>query len=253
VTDQDVPDRLRRGQVFGSVADEYDRLRPTYPEQLVDDVLAYARLDGAPALEVGAGTGKATLAFAVRGVPVTALEPDPRMAEVLRRRAGAAPVTVMVGTFEEYVPERRFGLLYSAQAWHWVDPAVRWRKAAEALVPGGTVALFWNRDRPVDPAVTAEIRAALAHHAPAIWISDEMLPDQPEWPESTGLHDRTSRTYRWQRTMSTVDFVARLATVSSYVLLPSPTRAALFADILARLDDEIRLAVDTEFYLARTG
>ena len=61
----------RRRLSFGSVAEQYDRIRPSYPEQLVDDVIAYAG-DGLTAagraLEVGAGTGKATLQFAARGL-----------------------------------------------------------------------------------------------------------------------------------------------------------------------------------------
>ena len=134
-----------RARVFGEVADEYERVRPGYPPALVDDVLAYAGPAGRPALEVGAGTGKATVAFAGRGVPVTGLEPDPAMAAVLARRTGGVPgVSVVPCAFEAYRPDRRYGLLYSAQAWHWTDPVRRWRLAAEALAPGGALALFWN-------------------------------------------------------------------------------------------------------------
>ncbi len=115
-----------RARVFGEVADEYDRVRPSYPAALVDDVLAYAQLDGGPAIDVGAGTGKATLSFAERGLTITAVEPDEAMAAVLARRVAAyPPVTVVVSAFEDYAPDRTFGLLFSAQAWHWVDPAVR--------------------------------------------------------------------------------------------------------------------------------
>ena len=51
--------------MFGEVVQDYDQVRPGYPDDLVDDVTA---LSGAgPALEVGAGTGKATVSFAARG------------------------------------------------------------------------------------------------------------------------------------------------------------------------------------------
>jgi SAM-dependent methyltransferase len=124
-----------RARVFGEVADEYERIRPGYPAALYDDVLAYARLGGtAAAIEVGAGTGKAARAFAERGVTVTAVEPDPAMAAVLARSLADRPeVTVVNSTFEDHVPDRRYGLLFSAQAWHWTDPAVRWRRAAAAV------------------------------------------------------------------------------------------------------------------------
>ncbi|HTF10845.1 MAG TPA: methyltransferase domain-containing protein [Asanoa sp.] len=241
----EVPERMRR-------AGSYDRLRLGYPDQLVDDVVEYARLDGRPAIEVGAGTGRATLKFVARGVAVTAIEPNPRSAAVLTRKVAGAAVTVSVGTFEEYAPERKFGLLFSAQAWHRVDPAVRWRKAAEVLGPSGVIALFWNRDRTADPAVTAEVQAAHRLHAPDIRVDHAMLPDERPWPGIHGLVHRESRVYRWQLTMPTGDFVATLANRSVYAGLPSPIRSALFADILARLGDEVRVAVDTELYQART-
>ncbi|GIF46571.1 methyltransferase family protein [Asanoa ferruginea] len=241
----EVPERMRR-------AGSYDRLRLGYPDQLVDDVVEYARLEGRPAVEVGAGTGRATLKFVARGVAVTAIEPNPRSAAVLTRKVAGAAVRVSVGTFEDYAPERTFGLLFSAQAWHRVDPAVRWRKAAEVLGPSGVIALFWNRDRTADPAVTAEVQAAHRVHTPAIRFDTAMLPDERPWPGIHGLVHRQSKVYRWQVTMPTVDFVATLANRSVYAALPSPIRAALFADILARLGDEVRVAVDTELYQART-
>lgn len=154
-----------QARVFGEVADEYDRIRPGYPAALVDDVLAFARIGVAPAPEVGAGTGKATVAFAQRGVTITAVEPDEAMAAVLARRV------LVRRTWQSRSPRSRttppsqpFGLLFSAQAWHWTDPAVRWHRAAAALAPGGALALFWNNDRPADPeaidAVLAQCHVA---------------------------------------------------------------------------------------------
>src|SRR4051794_37336193 len=106
-----------RARVFGQVAREYERIRPGYPADLVTDVLAYA--PPGPALEVGAGTGKATAAFAARGVTVTALEPDRQMLDVLRAKLPG--VACVPATFEEHTAEQPYALLYSAQAWHWTD------------------------------------------------------------------------------------------------------------------------------------
>jgi hypothetical protein len=66
-----------QAQVFGEVADYYDRVRPAYPTALVDDVLSYSEPDigGRRALEIGAGTGRATEAFATKGLPIVAVEP----------------------------------------------------------------------------------------------------------------------------------------------------------------------------------
>src|SRR5712692_3838624 len=89
--------------IFGEVAGLYDQARPGYPEALVDDVLAYVGQVSPRVLEVGAGTGKATVAFAARGLQILAIEPAPEMAAMASRNCEAFPgVTVEVTTFEEW-------------------------------------------------------------------------------------------------------------------------------------------------------
>jgi SAM-dependent methyltransferase len=123
--------------VFGEVAELYDRARAAYSEAVIDDVLRFAGGDGSRlrALEVGAGTGKATVAFAVRGLAIVAIEPSAAMAAVARRNCKPFPnVRLECTTFEDWAVEANpFDLVFSAQAWHWVTPEVRYVKAAEAL------------------------------------------------------------------------------------------------------------------------
>jgi len=119
-------DTQKRRLSFGAVAEQYDRRRPSYPAQMVTDVITYAGVaPGDPVLEVGAGTGKATLLFAARGLDVTAVEPDPGMAAVAADRAAVAGLQVQFvpsdfeAAFEqEAVPEHSFKLLFCATAWH---------------------------------------------------------------------------------------------------------------------------------------
>ena len=190
------------GQTFGERADDFDRVRPGYPDALVDDVLAYQTATlarGGPALEVGAGTGKATLAFAARGLPIVAIEPDAAMADVLARHLDGSSdgVRIVRSTFEEYRPERSFGLLYSADAWHWVRPDVRWDLAARALVGGGTLALFWNQMRIDDPSRRQAMVDVLAEVAPTIDVHDEAAEPArllAEWPGDDSQRARSSPT-----------------------------------------------------------
>src|SRR5918911_755466 len=86
-----------RARSFGAAAADYDRYRPRYPDQLVDDVVAMLR--GRRVVEVGAGTGIATTAFAARGIAMTCIEPDADMAATLSAKlAGAVDVHVDVAT-----------------------------------------------------------------------------------------------------------------------------------------------------------
>jgi SAM-dependent methyltransferase len=134
-------DRVRAGS-FGEDAELYDRARPRYPLVAVDRLVS-----GRPrtVLDVGCGTGIASRDFAARGLDVLGVEPDPRMAAVARRHG----LVVEASAFETWVPgDRHFDLLISAQAWHWVDPEIGVAKAAQVVVPGGGIGLFWNVGRP---------------------------------------------------------------------------------------------------------
>ena len=99
-----VAERERR-MVFGEVAESYHHARPDYPAELIADVVAWAGGPGAAALEVGAGTGKATIPLARSGLSVVALEPSRDMADVLRRETADLPrVSVVDAGFEDWEP-----------------------------------------------------------------------------------------------------------------------------------------------------
>lgn len=131
-----------RAQSFGEIAPLYDRFRPDYPDALVRDLLAGT--SSAAVLDVGCGTGKAARAFLSAGAAVLGIELDERMATVAR----TSGVEVIVSSFEAFEPQaRRFDLVISGQAWHWLDPALAPAKVADLLAPGGRLAPFWNRRR----------------------------------------------------------------------------------------------------------
>lgn len=89
-----------RALSFGSVASAYEQFRPGYPDELVREVLTYAGGPVRTALEIGAGTGKATRVFARHGVAVTATDPDAAMLTELRKHVPASVATVR-GAFED--------------------------------------------------------------------------------------------------------------------------------------------------------
>jgi len=138
-------ERRHLGRVFNEVPELYDRVRPSYPDELFADLVAITDLDARSAvLEVGCGTGQATRSLAALGCSVTAVEPGTSMAALARRRLVASPnVVVETSSFEEWDDRgRRFDGLVAASAWHWVDPSVGWRRARDVLLPGGWMALL---------------------------------------------------------------------------------------------------------------
>jgi SAM-dependent methyltransferase len=135
-----------RADSFGTAARAYDRHRPRYPAQLIDDLVA-PRVERA--LDVGAGTGISSRQLANRGVDVLALEPDPRMAELAAEKG----IRTRVAKFEEWdAAEQTFDLVLFAQSFHWVDPDVALAKVRRLLTDRGRLALAWNRLLPVTPS-----------------------------------------------------------------------------------------------------
>jgi SAM-dependent methyltransferase len=253
-----MPGMSGRARSFGMVAEAYERFRPGYPVELFDTVMAYAGRPVRTALEIGAGTGKATRLFARRGVEVTATEPDGAMLAELRTHVPAS-VTTVQAAFEELRPVERYGLVYAAAALHWTDPRDRWSRMAALLEPGGVFASCGGPIRLADPAVEQAVRAA---RAPFL-VSDEIpSPDgtPPEhdmqWPgtelrQSEWFTDVRQSVLARRLTMSALDYVGHLSTVSAYLVLPASERDQAFSRIMRVLPDRVEMTADLTVHLAR--
>jgi SAM-dependent methyltransferase len=133
------------GKVFNEVAVEYDRIRPTYPDALVDQACEVAGIgDGDRVLEVGCGTGQLTRSLLARGLRVTALEPGDQLIRVAEENLrDAGDVEFVHARLEDaQLPRESYEAVFAASAIHWVDPDLSWRKIADALAPSGTLALI---------------------------------------------------------------------------------------------------------------
>ena len=166
-----------RGLQRGTAAESFERFRLGYPDGVVDRTLAYAHIPVRTAIEVEAATGKATRAFASRGVHVTALEPDADMFSVLERETAGLSVEPVLSSFEKY-DGPKVDLVYAAAAWDWTDPLHHWTRAVDLLVDGGVLALFSSPMKVADPALQRTIDAVLARTdslvaASAGWLHDE--------------------------------------------------------------------------------
>ena len=161
------------GKVFDEIAAEYDRHRPAYPDGLVDQACRVAGIgSGDHVLEIGCGTGQLTRSLVARGLHVTALEPGTSLIALARQNLdGAGEVEFVNAQFEQAsLPGERFRAVFCASAFHWVDPEVSWQKAADVLVPGGTLALmsYFGLSEPRTRRDQEAVLAAIAKVAPDI-------------------------------------------------------------------------------------
>ncbi|WP_433297868.1 class I SAM-dependent methyltransferase [Actinoplanes sp. CA-030573] len=176
--------------VFGEVASIYDDVRPGYPDEVRQAIIAYAGKPPRAIVELGAGTGKATELLLRLGAPLTAVEPDPRMADLLRGKFPQA--TVEETTFEQWVPAEPPDLIACATAWHWMDAETRNHRAFDRLAPGGALAIFYHRYNVLDPAQSDAIDELLTRIDPDVpdkdehWVLDDVTAagiwsDVREW------------------------------------------------------------------------
>ncbi len=223
----------RRAESFGADAERYERARPTYPDALIDALVADRPRR---VLDVGCGTGKVARLFADRGCDVVGVEPDPRMAAAARRYG----TDVDDGSFEQWDPrDRTFDLVVAGQAWHWVDPAVGPVKAASVLVPGGRIGLFWNVG-----VLPVELKAALddvyRRVAPGLDEYSVLLGNagpRRYGAGATGLRDAgvfadvTVRRFEHRRDYTTDEWLDQLLTHSDHATLDQAVRDELLVAV----------------------
>ena len=235
-------DRDRLRTTFDGAALLYDEVRPGYPEELFDDVVELSGIPpGGRILEIGCGTGQATLPFARRGYRVLCVELGENLAAVARRNLAPYPrAEVRTGDFEGFpLPEGAFDLAVSATAFHWLDPALAYPKTARALRPGGAIALFWN-EHVYSEASESFFEAAqkiYERETPEIVKPDdhkglyrpEDLPDRAAEIEASGLFGEVvRRDYRWDEPYDAEGYLRVLSTYSGHIALDPASRERLF-------------------------
>ena len=247
-----------RALSFGVVAEAYERFRPGYPAELFDTVMTYAGRPVRTALEIGAGTGKATRLFAERGVAVTATEPDGLMLAELRKHVPANVKTVQAA-FEDLRPGGSYGLVYAAAALHWTNPEGRWSRMAALLEPGGVFASFGGPFQLVDPVMKEAVRAA---RAPFLESDEVPSPDgtpagqDMQWPgtelqRSEWFTDVQQSVIERRVTMSARSYISHLSPISAYLELPTAEQEQVYSRIMQVLPDLVEIAADITVHLAR--
>jgi len=188
------------GTVFDRVATSYDRHRPAYPAELIDYACEVAGIaPGDEVLEIGCGTGQLTRSLLARGLRVTAIEPGDRLVALARQNlAGSGDAQFLNVRLEDArLPSERFAAVFSASAIHWIDPDVSWQRAADALVPSGTLALlqYFGLHDQYGAEDQQALLSAMYAIAPAIAMS---------WPSYRDLETTLAGVYERRENVSDV-------------------------------------------------
>jgi SAM-dependent methyltransferase len=254
---------MARDKSFDRVAWEYDAARPGYPDAVYDRILGFGSIvPKTKMLEVGVGTGKATLPFAQRGFEIHGIEPGANLSAIARTRLAPFPrVTIATTTFEVWTIERGgFGLAFSAQAFHWLDPR-RLERFAEALHPGGVLAVFGNVGHVPAGPLRDELDAAYQALAPSLssardarnWYGTADSPVMAELITSRHFLDVEFNTFEWQRTLDAPSYCQLLSSYSDHSTLPPAQLAALLTRVadVVHSHGGLTLSYTTGLFLAR--
>lgn len=228
---------------FDAAAASYQDARPDYPTELYDDLLELTGLTPpARLLEIGPGPGKATLPFARRGFRITAIELGAELAEQARRNLAAFPgVDVVTSTFEEWDARHEYDLVYAATAWHWIDPATKYDKAAELLRPRGHLAVWgathafpagWDPFFAEIQKVYEEIGENKADDRFPPPAPDEVTdPVAGEMAASGRFEVVGERRYVWGLRYTVDQYLALLDTFSGHIAMGPAKRGRLYGEI----------------------
>jgi SAM-dependent methyltransferase len=254
-----VEDRRMLGRVFDEVPGLCDRVRPGYPAALFWDLADITGIGaGSDLLEVGCGTGQATRQLAELAGVVAAVEPGDGMADLARHRlADLGNVHIERSAFEAWEDaRRRFDAVVAASSWHWVDPAVGWRRAHDVLRPGAWLVMLGHIfvRRPGEAEVYAETADVHERFAPGDpdWgdppFEDDVRATDQGWGPLNEDHDAlfSPAVVRWYPTVQWLDgqgVADLLRTLSPYRKLAPEVREPLLdavADrIRSRLGDSV--------------
>jgi len=249
---------------FDQVADLYERSRPGYPQSVFERMLEFAGIgSSARLLEVGTGTGKATMPLAQRGLDILGLEPGQRLAEIARARLSQFPnVRIQTVSFEDWnEPLGAFDLVFIAQAFHWLA-SDRLTKVARTLRRPGAVAVFGNSAALASGAVHDSVQAAYRRHAAWLserdhardWYSSSDSPIFRELLASPLFAETRCEIVAWEQVLSSTEYCDLLATYSDHSTLPGAQLRELLGAVRNAIDAHggtASVAYKTGLFLAR--
>lgn len=243
-------ERGRLRTTFDEAAARYERARPTYPPDIFDALVHLTGIrPGDRLLEVGPATGKATAALAERGFQITGVELGAELTKAAAERFTNSPeVTIVQDDFERWSPPTgvEFDLVLAATAWHWIDPVIRYRKAATALRPGGHLAV-WSATHVLpeddgDPFFyeIQDVYEEIGEHKPQGWRFPRPgeLSGLDLEQDSNGLFEQVAtRQFTWETTYDAEGYIELLDTFSNHMAMHSWQRQQLFQEIRRRIRD----------------
>lgn len=253
---------LRRS--FNEDEVNYDKYRPEYPNKLFDDIISYSQIgSGSNLIEIGIGTGQATLPFIQRGCNITGIELGDKLSTfVAEKYKGHSNFKVINADFMLYpIEENFYDLIYCATAFHWLPKEEAYSKIMKSLKKGGTLALFWNHpfpsreDDPSNMASDKIYNKFRPSNQKQIEFSEKDCSIRVQELLQYGFEKVESRLYRRVRTLTTEAYIHLLNTYSDHRALDINIKEQFETEMRKALDEvggNINIYDTIDLYLAKT-
>jgi len=249
------------GLSFDQEASLYHTIRPSYPDELFDDLIMAAGLPPqAKIIEIGPGTGQATKPLATCGYEIKGIEIGTSLAEIARRELRDYPnVEIITGAFEEVgLPAQSFDLVFAATSFHWIKPGLQYLKPHQLLKSNGHLAivhthhisdnkgdLFFHASQPV-----------YKKYFPKSNKPNIALPTQQEIKPGK-LDKKLFELSHFQTFPLRIDYTAKeyvqlINTYSPTLRLPDEKRAAFLSDIQHLIMNEFEGRLKKYFCISLT-
>lgn len=247
---------------FDEDVDNYDKMRPTYVKELYDNVIQFSNLNGSKtALEIGIGTGQATMPFLQTGCRLEAVELGENMAEFVKHKfSDYQNFNVINAGFEEVkLNPDSYDLIYSATAFHWIPQEIGYPKALDLLKNGGTLALFWNHPSMGDNELYTKMQEVYSKYRPGVKatvhkFSEDKCLEIAKTIQKYGFADVEYKVYHAKRILDAQQYVSLLNTYSDHRAMQSESRSLLeggLTDVINQYGGKIEIQDTIDLYLGR--
>ncbi|WDV48061.1 methyltransferase domain-containing protein [Clostridiaceae bacterium M8S5] len=253
---------MKRRESFDSAAKIYDESRPSYPDEVIEWVIDRTNVSkNNKLLEIGAGTGQATLKFAEKGYKIHCIEMGKNLADILAKKGSNYDITVDVSSFEKWEPKTSFktSFIFSATAFHWIEKSIKYKKCYDLLDDNGYLVLLWHVAPNIEIKEVKEAYELLWDYYPerksAKVVQDDIKSNRKlEIINSGYFYLADYLDYKWKIIETKDKLTKEFFSQSSYLALDNEKQKILYSkiqELYENLDDVIETDMYTTAYIAK--
>jgi len=256
-----LPTKNELTQVFDDNVVNYNKFRPKYPLELIDDIIRLSGINPSGIiLEIGCGTGQITLPFAQKGYRITGLEKGKSLAEYTRKNLlKYSHADVRNITFEDWKTKgEKYDIVLSAQAFHWIEVDYGLRKASQLLKSNGSICLIWNLDRSEKTHFWKLTEPIYKKYFPPIRSNRNLEFYVNLYRKKINdldiFEDVQYNRYEWEQSYQKDEYIGLLKTFSDHMTLEESNREKFFyeiARIIIQIGNSVNRKYETVFLFSK--